>query len=137
MRSMVEHNIETSVVIPVLNEEKHLEQCLESLVQQDYPLERAEFIFVDGKSSDSTVSIIEGYFQMFPNICVLTNEFRTVPYAMNMGIRHSVGKYIIRLDGHSVYPRSYISTCVHYLDKTGADNVGGLAQAESQGYIGS
>jgi cellulose synthase/poly-beta-1,6-N-acetylglucosamine synthase-like glycosyltransferase len=44
---------------------------------------------------------------------------------MNVGIRNSTGAVIIRADGHNFYPRDYIENCVEFLDKTGADNVGG------------
>jgi|LFRM01.1.fsa_nt_gb glycosyltransferase involved in cell wall biosynthesis len=128
--------VEVSVVIPVYNEERHIKKCINSLLQQDYPLEKVEFIFVDGNSTDKTVEIIKQQFPKFANISLLTNDNRTVPYAMNMGIEQSVGKYIIRLDGHSEYPTNYLSTCVAYLEKTGADNVGGLALAKSEGYVG-
>ncbi|NMA73149.1 MAG: glycosyltransferase family 2 protein [Bacteroidales bacterium] len=134
---MNHHDIEISVIIPVYNEEKHIGKCLISLLKQDYPLEKVEFIFVDGMSEDSTVEIIERYESDFANLKILTNEHRTVPYAMNKGIEESLGKYIIRLDGHSEYSNDYFSLCVKYLEKTGADNVGGLAIAKSQGYIGN
>src|SRR5262249_9758817 len=47
------------------------------------------------------------------------------PAAMNIGIRAANGDIIIRADGHNFYPESYIETCVKYLNRTGADNVGG------------
>ena len=47
--------VEVSVVIPVYNEERHIKKCINSLLQQDYPLEKVEFIFVDGNSTDKTV----------------------------------------------------------------------------------
>jgi GT2 family glycosyltransferase len=55
---------------------------------------------------------------------------------MNIGINNAKGDYIIRLDGHSEYAEDYISKCVEYLEKTDADNVGGLAISKSHGYIG-
>ena len=50
------------------------------------------------------------------------NPNKAVPYAMNIGIKASVIKYIIRLDAHE-YAKDYISKCVYYLENTDADNV--------------
>lgn len=44
--------------------------------------------------------------------------------AMNIGIRHSSAKYIIRLDAHANYQSNYIEAAVELLEETGADNVG-------------
>ena len=56
---------------------------------------------------------------------------------MNIGIKSSVGKYIIRLDAHSEYSEDYISKCVYYLEKTDADNVGGVIETKGKGYVGN
>ena len=47
------------------------------------------------------------------------------------------GKYIIRLDAHADYNKDYISKCVFWLDRTNADNVGGVAETKSKGFIGN
>jgi len=126
-----------SVVMPLYNEEKYIAKCLDSLLEQDYPLEQMEWIFVDGCSKDTTKSILEEYRKRYPELIqVLDNPDKTVPYAMNIGIAQAQGKYIIRLDAHADYNRDYISKCVHYLDTTDADNVGGVAETKSRGYVG-
>ena len=56
---------------------------------------------------------------------------------MNIGIRNSIGKYIIRLDAHSDYSKDYISKCVTYLKTTDADNVGGVAETKGRGFVGN
>lgn len=126
-----------SVVIPVYNEEKYISKCIDSLLQQNYPHNSLEFIFVDGNSKDSTVKIIELYQNRYPNLIkVLSNPNRTAPYAMNIGIHAAVGKYIIRMDAHSEYSIDYIMQCVEHLKITGANNVGGIAETISNGYVG-
>ena len=47
-----------SIVMPVYNEEKYIEECIKSLLKQDYPKEDMEWIFVDGGSQDKTKEII-------------------------------------------------------------------------------
>ncbi len=129
--------IVVSVVMPVLNEEKYIDKCIESLLLQDYPMDRMEWIFVDGCSKDRTVEILETYVEKYPNLIkVFDNPHKIVPYAMNIGISASVGKYIVRLDAHSDYASDYISKCVHYLENTDAENVGGLAETKADGFMG-
>ena len=127
-----------SVVMPVYNEEKYIDKCIRSLLLQDYPLEDMEWIFVDGGSQDNTVRILNGYAELYPQLIrVLNNPHKIVPYAMNIGIAASRGKYIVRLDAHADYATDYISKCVHYLDTTDADNVGGVAETKAHGFVGN
>ena len=131
-------NILVSVVMPIYNEEKYIENCIESLLLQDFPKEKMEWIFVDGCSSDKTVKIVEKYIEIYPGmISILENKNKTVPYAMNLGIKNACGKYIVRLDAHADYNKDYISKCVYYLDTTDADNVGGIAITKSKGFAGN
>ena len=53
--------IQVSVVMPVYNEEAYIDQCVQSLLLQDYPLDDMEWIFVDGNSKDKTVEILNRY----------------------------------------------------------------------------
>ena len=44
------NEIIVSVVMPVYNEEQYIEKCVDSLLLQDYPIDKMEWIFVDGLS---------------------------------------------------------------------------------------
>ena len=50
-----------SIIIPAKNESKLLPQCLEALLQQDYPKDRYEIILVDNGSTDNTVEVAKQY----------------------------------------------------------------------------
>ena len=115
-----------SVICPIYNEEKYIAKCIESVLQQDYPQNDLEVFFVDGMSQDNTAQIVNEYCEKYPFIKLLQNPNRTVPYAMNIGIKASKGETIIRLDGHCEYPTNYFSTLVENLEKYSADNVGGV-----------
>ncbi|MCM1438257.1 MAG: glycosyltransferase family 2 protein [Roseburia sp.] len=127
-----------SVIIPILNEEKHIENCIKSLLTQDYPIDCMEWIFVDGGSTDSTLKIIDRYFSSYPKLIkILNNPKKIVPCAMNIGIIASKGKYVVRLDAHAEYASDYISKCVECLNTVDADNVGGIAETKSDGFVGN
>ena len=115
-----------SVVLPIYKEELFIEKCILSILAQDYPKDRLELIFVDGMSPDRTREIIQEYASKYPFIHLLDNPDRTVPFALNKGIKFSQGDVIIRLDGHCDYPENYISILVKYLFELNADNVGGV-----------
>lgn len=116
-----------SVICPIFNEEKYIAKCIESILQQDYPQADMEILFVDGMSNDHTRDIVSQYSTKHNNIKLLNNPHRTVPYAMNIGIRASQGDFLIRLDGHVKYPANYISVLVHNIKNLpGAENVGGV-----------
>ncbi|MBQ1391104.1 MAG: glycosyltransferase family 2 protein [Firmicutes bacterium] len=134
----MEKEIIVSVVMPVFNESRYIGPCVESLLQQDYPREQMEWIFVDGNSTDDTVARLEEYRKQYPDLIRIKNNPRKiVPYAMNIGIAAASGRYIVRLDAHADYREDYISKCVYYLDHIEADNVGGLAETKSRGFTGN
>ena len=55
-----------SVVMPLYNEEKYIKNCIESLLEQDYPTGNMEWIFIDGYSTDSTRNILKSFQEKFP-----------------------------------------------------------------------
>lgn len=131
-------DIVVSVVMPVYNEEKYIKNCLDSLLTQDYSINKTEWIFVDGCSKDRTVELIREYQDKYQNrIKILNNPRKIVPCAMNIGIEASCGKYIIRMDAHADYATDYISKCVYYLENIDADNVGGVAETKANGFMGN
>ncbi len=115
-----------SIICPIYNEESHIEDCILSIISQDFPKEEMEVLFVDGMSDDRTRNIIENYIQLYPFIRLLDNPKHTAPVALNVGIRAAHGDIILRLDAHSRYPANYFSLLVNKLKSSGADNVGGV-----------
>jgi glycosyltransferase involved in cell wall biosynthesis len=125
-----------SVVIPMLNEEKYITQCLDSVVQQDYPKDKYEVIVVDGESVDASTTLVNAMCRNYPVIRLIKNLEKTIPRALNLGLKESQGEIFARMDAHSLAPPDYISKCVRYLLETGADNVGGVLKVEAEGYWG-
>ncbi len=115
-----------TVIIPCRNEAQHIRIVLDDLIAQDYPKEKIEVLFGDGESSDKTPEIIVEYSRKYPWIKQFNNSRKTVPFAMNEGIRMAMGEIIIRMDAHASFPSDYISKLVHWQEKLKADNVGGV-----------
>lgn len=135
MTDKEKQNIEVSVIVPVLNEEKYIRNFIESLLTQTYPKEKMEWLIIDGGSKDRTLEICNDYLEKGP-FKILHNNKQKTTYALNMGIEESLGIYVIRMDAHAEYNMDYIEKCIYWLKKTGADNVGGVATTKSTGYIG-
>ena len=65
-----------AVIIPTLNEEKFIAQCLDSVINQTFPFENLDVMVVDGGSSDRTREIVNLYNKKYPNIRLLDNPGR-------------------------------------------------------------
>jgi len=105
-----------SIIIPCLNEEKYIVNCIESIIQTD----------INHEDTDKTVEIINRYIKIYPFIKVLLNPEKHTPISMNIGIKASMGEYIFILSAHALYERDYFSKLVLYIKKLKADCVGGV-----------
>lgn len=115
-----------SVVLPCRNEAKIIRSCLESVVMSDYPKDQLELLVVDGRSDDGTRGIVCEFSKRHPWIRLLDNDRRITPTGMNIGIQSAKGQIVIRMDAHSVYPPNYVSKLVEWIERSKADNVGGI-----------
>ena len=117
-----------SVIIPCRNEGRFIANCLDSVLNNGYPVDKLEIIVVDGMSDDDTRSVIQHYNTVNPFIKIVDNPHKVTPFAVNIGIRAASCEIIMRLDAHTVCERDYISRCVNALNKYTADDVGGLCR---------
>lgn len=124
-----------SIIVPVLNEARHIEACLQSIMAQDYPRARVEILVVDGMSTDATPVIVRACAAGDPRILLLFSPKRRTPFSMNIGLAASTGEVIVRIDGHSVVGPDHVRRCVEYLLSSGADHVGGVMRARGNTYV--
>jgi peptidoglycan/xylan/chitin deacetylase (PgdA/CDA1 family)/GT2 family glycosyltransferase len=92
-----------SVVIPALNEEQFIAECLESLKNQDYAGEY-EIIVADNGSSDNTANIARSYGAKVIS-CL---KKRSVTYARQVGTDTARGDIVVQADADTVYPRDWL-----------------------------
>ncbi len=85
-----------SVIIPAYNAEEFLEECLESLLRQDF--QDWEGIVVDDGSTDNTFRIATRYSDTDPRIKVFRKENGGVSAARNFGMEKASGEWITFLD---------------------------------------
>lgn len=85
-----------------------------------------DVMVIDGGSRDRTEAIVAAYAQRYVNIRFLHNEKKIQSAAFNVGVACSTAPFIVRLDAHALYDKSYVERCVDGLKadrKRG--NVGG------------
>jgi succinoglycan biosynthesis protein ExoA len=117
-----------SVVLPVLNEERHLRAAVGSVLAQDYPGE-IEVVLALGPSKDSSDAVARE-LAADPRVTLVANPTGRTPNGLNIAVAASRYPIVARVDGHSVIPPDYVRNAVEVLQRTGADNVGGLMSAQ-------
>lgn len=120
--------IKVSVIVPCYNEQATIRQLLDAIYHQSYPKNEVEVVIADGLSSDHTRTVITEYQQEHPDleIRVIDNPIRIIPAGLNRAIEASKGKYIIRMDAHSIPNFDYIQNCIQGLDENLGDIIGGI-----------
>ena len=101
------------------------EESLGAVLSQDYPSDLLEIVLVDGESDDGTIDIACA-LPGADRVTILHNPSRNQAAGLNIGIRHSRGEIIVRVDGHTIVALDYVSQCVSALKSTGSQGVGGL-----------
>lgn len=118
-----------SVIMTVLNEQRHIEAAVRAVLAQDHagPM---ELVLALGPSVDDTDSVVAAFAAADSRVRTVANPKGATPSGLNLALREAAYDVIVRVDGHSVLPPSYVSTAVAVLAETGADNVGGIMAAE-------
>jgi glycosyltransferase involved in cell wall biosynthesis len=119
-----------SVILPILNEERDLSNCISAILQQDYPSE-IEVILALGPSEDKTTQIAEKLSASDSRIKLVSNPTGQTAVGLNLAIKMSSNEIICRIDGHSEISNNYVKTAVEILQQKNAVNVGGLMYADS------
>lgn len=120
-----------SVIMPVLNEERHLRDAVRAILAQEYAGE-TEVVIALGPSTDRTDEIAAELVAENPRVHTVPNPSGRTPAALNAAIKASRHPVVVRVDGHGMLSPNYIATAVRLLEETGAQNVGGIMHAEGE-----
>ncbi len=94
--------VKVSVVIPVYNTEKYIDECLETLENQT--LKEIEIICVNDGSKDGSLQVLQKHAEKDPRVKVLDQENSGVCVARNRGLEAATGEYVIFFDSDDVFP---------------------------------
>lgn len=109
--------VKVSVIIPVYNAEEHLEECLNSVLNQtilDY-----EVILIDDGSTDNSGEICQVYAQKDDRVTVIHQMNQGVSAARNLGIRKANGDYITFIDSDDWVEATYMEHLMSYMTPGG------------------
>jgi succinoglycan biosynthesis protein ExoA len=118
------------VVMPILDEERHLREAVAAVLGQDYdgPI---HLVLALGPSRDRTDAIASEIAAGDGRVRTVANPSGRTPEALNAALAAlDEVDVVVRVDGHGLLDRDYVRTAVELLEQTGAANVGGLMDAE-------
>jgi len=99
-----------SIIVAVFNEEQHIQKCIQSILDCDYPKSKFELIVVDNASTDNTREILDN----FDHSCltVLNQEEGHKKESLELGISHAKNPFLLFTDGDCVVRKDWIKTMV-------------------------
>ena len=111
------------MVVPARNEERFIDDCLHSVLSQTYS--NLEVIVVDGASTDATPSLVRAHIGHDPRVLLLENPAGTIPKSLNLAAGAARGRWLVRVDAHSMVQPDYVSRAVQHLRTGRWGGVGG------------
>jgi len=114
------HTPLVSILIPARNEEKNIENCLQSIFKQDYP--NYEVIVCDDNSEDNTFSIVESYTSKYPNLSLIKGKklplgWTGKTWACHQLSRQAKGELFLFLDADVTLKSEALSSAVALMEK--------------------
>ncbi len=103
------NDIKVSIIIPVYNVEKYLEECLDSAVNQT--LKDIEIICVNDGSTDNSLDILKKYERKYKNITIINQENKGLSGARNSGLKIAKGKYVYFFDSDDIIDINLCKEC--------------------------
>jgi len=105
-----------SVVIPTLNEARHIKTCLDSILNQSYPKDKYEVLVVDSDSKDGTIDIVKAYCRKRNNVNLIFEDKKSASVARNKGIKMAKGKIIAFIDADTIISAGWIDQIIENID---------------------
>ena len=116
---------EISIVIPVYNTEKYLNECIDSIINQTIGFEKIQVILVNDGSTDRSKEIIDDYCKKYKNIQGYHLEERHFigGFARNVGVKEATGKYLMFIDSDDYIDKKACELMYNAITKNNADVV--------------
>ncbi|MBO5177000.1 MAG: glycosyltransferase [Lachnospiraceae bacterium] len=119
-KKKIKKEVLVSVIIPVYNVEKYIEQCLDSVLNQK--MKNIEVICIDDCSTDNSFAILKKYEERDSRVKVIRNSInRSAGASRNTGIEMASGKYIHFLDSDDWVEEEIYQKAYGCIEESGAD----------------
>ncbi len=120
-----------SVILPVLNESKYLEEAVNAILDQDF-IGEFEIVLAVGPSHDGTENIAKALEKKDSRVVIVANPTGRTAAGLNCALAATRYSIIVRVDGHSKIPKNYLALAYEILKESSAVNVGGIMAAQGQ-----
>lgn len=118
--------MKVSILLPLYNVENYIERCARSVFEQTY--EDIEIIFVDDKSSDSSLELLEEIMKKYP---IVSSKVKVISNEMNCGhavtrmkcLQNATGEFVMFVDSDDWIESNTVEVCVTKMRETDADIV--------------
>jgi succinoglycan biosynthesis protein ExoA len=120
---MSETSSRVCLIMPFLNEGKHLARVLDCIGEQRFDAKRLFLIAIDNGSTDDGPDIVEAWLREARIRGTVAHvPVRSIPHALNRGIALATARdYVIRLDAHTLYGPGYVAAIVDAFERTEPD----------------
>ena len=103
-----------SIIIPVYNAEKYIEDTIKSIERQTYPYYEA--IFIDDGSKDNSIKIVEKHKINNERIKIIKlKRNKGVSFARNLGIKNAKGRYLCFLDSDDIWKENKLELQLKFM----------------------
>jgi len=107
-----------TIGVCVRNSASTIRGAIESIINQDYPHELIEVIFVDDGSEDDTLQIIKKLASKIDmKVKIFHHKWQGLGFSRNVVVKNASGKYIVWVDGDMILPKNHISKQVEFMEK--------------------
>lgn len=102
-----------SVIVPVYNKDKYIEECIESICKQSYS--NLQIIIVDDGSTDSSMKICENLQKKDRRIKIIKNKHKGAVYSRKCGVKNATGEYVTFVDSDDYISEKLIELLLSYM----------------------
>jgi cellulose synthase/poly-beta-1,6-N-acetylglucosamine synthase-like glycosyltransferase len=121
-----------SVIVPARNEENNIENCINSILNSNYPTELFEIIVVNDRSEDRTLEVIESIAAQHKTkikICNITTQtanpnLKGKPGAIKVGIDNASAEYLLMTDADCIVHKNWLYTTAQHFTDAKEENIG-------------
>ncbi|KQR91842.1 hypothetical protein ASG01_12610 [Chryseobacterium sp. Leaf180] len=117
-------NTKLSIILPVYNVEKYLEECIDSLIAQNLNIGKYEIILVNDGSTDTSEKIGNQLCSQYSNIFMVTQPNKGLSAARNTGIEASKGEFIYFIDSDDLLRKNILGNILDEIEKENLDFYG-------------
>ncbi|MBQ8798844.1 MAG: glycosyltransferase family 2 protein [Lachnospiraceae bacterium] len=108
-----------SIIVPIYNVEKYLDECVQSLVSQSY--QNIEILLIDDGAKDKSGEIADKWAEKDERVKVIHQGNQGISGARNTGLRKARGEYLFFVDSDDCVKENYVEELVSAMEKENAD----------------